>query len=126
MRSARDDHGARQTSGLQWTPSVIRHLATRLGARVGRVVLIAPAAPLLPKAYGNPTGVPLAVFESLWAQSASAPPRALFNAHTSQALKVGLTRKLLAVSVPAAIARHRDLVTQSNRVSQDVETFAAG
>lgn len=100
----------------------IRYLARRGGGRVRKVALLAPVAPFLLQTPDNPYGAPRAAFDSLWAQYARDFPKwvlenqaAFFTPETSRALQDVLTRQLLEVPVPVAIAASKALVTTDLR-----------
>lgn len=100
----------------------IRYLARHGGRRVRKVALIAPVAPFVLQTADNPYGAPRAFFEGVWKQYATDFPKwaydnqaAFFTPETSRPLQEALTRQLLEVPVPVAIAAQRALVTTDLR-----------
>lgn len=100
----------------------IHYVARHGSRRVRKLALIAPVAPFVLQTSDNPYGAPRAYFEGVWAQQARDFPKwayenqaAFFTADTSKALQEALTRQLLEVPVPIAIAAQRTLVTTDLR-----------
>jgi pimeloyl-ACP methyl ester carboxylesterase len=100
----------------------VHYLARRGGARVRKAALIAPVGPFLLQTADNPYGAPRAVFEAVWAQYAADFPKwayenqaAFFTPETSRPLQEQLTRQLLEVPVPVAIAAQKALITTDLR-----------
>ncbi|MCR5876394.1 alpha/beta hydrolase [Phenylobacterium sp. J426] len=100
----------------------IRYLARHGAARVRKAALIAPVGPFLLQAGDNPYGAPRSVFEGVWAQYAADFPKwayenqaAFFTPQTSRPLQEQLTRQLLEVPAPVAIAAQKALITADLR-----------
>jgi non-heme chloroperoxidase len=101
---------------------VIHYLGRHGSARVGKVALLAPAAPYLVKTDENPYGVPAPFLEARiaewkrdfpkWTLDNQAP---FFTAETSPAMKAWLTDQMLATPAPVAIAAFRALIGKDVR-----------
>ncbi|PMS20842.1 alpha/beta hydrolase [Trinickia dabaoshanensis] len=95
---------------------IVRYLSRHGGARVARIVMLAPTTPMIAQTEDNPAGLPREQFEALWAlwrrdypgwvASAVAP---FFVPETSPAMMQWGTT-LLQASVPVALACSRALV----------------
>lgn len=101
---------------------IIHFLARHGRSRVRKVVLLAPVAPFVMKTADNPDGVPLAVFERIWARMATDFPAwaednqtAFFTPETSVAMKQMLTRQFLETPLPVALSAHQALATTDLR-----------
>lgn len=100
----------------------IHYLARHGSARVRMAAVIAPVGPFVLQTADNPYGAPRASFDDLWAQYAADFPKwayenqaAFFTPQTSRPLQEQLTRQLLEVPVPVAIAAQKALVTTDLR-----------
>lgn len=111
---------------------VVRYLSRHGGARIARVILIAPTTPMLLKTEDNPAGTPREQFEALWALwrrdypswvASALPP--FFVPETSPAMmRWGTT--ILQASVPVSLACSRALVEADFRAEMrdiDVPTM---
>jgi pimeloyl-ACP methyl ester carboxylesterase len=111
---------------------IVRYLSRHGGARVARIVMLAPTTPMLVQTEDNCTGLPREQFEALWAlwrrdypgwvDSVVAP---FFVPETSPAM-MRWGKTLLQASVPVAIACSRALVATDFRAEMrriDVPTL---
>jgi pimeloyl-ACP methyl ester carboxylesterase len=108
---------------------MVRYLTRHGGARIARMILLAPMTPMLLKTQDNPNGVPRAEFESVWAQwrrdypkwvaEATAP---FFVPETSPATMCWGARLVEQVAVPVALACGRAMVEEDFRAEmQQIE-----
>jgi non-heme chloroperoxidase len=93
---------------------ILRYLTRHGSARVKRIALLAPTAPLMARAPDNPAGVPAEVLEAVraewrrdfpkWVADNTAP---FFTPETSPALVKWAVDMLLEIPLPVAIACNR-------------------
>ena len=96
---------------------IIHYLGRHGSARVGKVALLAPAAPYLVQTADNPYGAPRAYFDARiaewskdfpkWAADNTAP---FFTPQTSPAMVGWLVDQMLATPVPVVIASFKALL----------------
>jgi pimeloyl-ACP methyl ester carboxylesterase len=96
---------------------IVRYLSRHGGARVRRIVLLAPVLPYFTKTVDNPHGVPGEMIEAMRAEWLKDFPRwvadnaaAFFTPATSPELRKWALDMLLASTLPVALACNRTVV----------------
>jgi len=117
---AQDLRGVTLVGHSMGAGEIVRYLTRHGGRRVKRIVLLAPTTPFLAQTSDNPSGLPLAAFESMraawmvdfpgWVSQNAA---AFFTPATSPALIDWAVRMMLEIPLPVALACNR-AVTQTD------------
>lgn len=101
---------------------IVRYLSRHGESRVARAILLGATTPMLRETKDNPTGIPMAQFEALWARWKEDYPRwvaeetaPFFVPETSPALMRWLADLLQQIPLPVALACNRASVNEDFR-----------